>query len=106
VFADRGQHLMKGVSQARHLFAAFPDPVKPAAEPSAPVGADEYPGGLTAREVEVLRLVALGLTDAEVAERLVLSVRTVNAHLRTVYRKLGVRSRRAAGRFAREHGLV
>jgi len=106
VFADRGEHVMKGVSQARRLFAVFADPVEDAAEHSALVGADEYPGGLTAREVDVLRLVALGLSDAEVAERLVLSVRTVNAHLRSVYRKLNVRSRDAAGRFARENRLV
>ena len=62
--------------------------------------------GLTAREAEVLRLVASGLTDAEVAERLVLSVRTVNAHLRSVYRKLGVTSRGAATRYAVEHSLL
>jgi DNA-binding NarL/FixJ family response regulator len=54
----------------------------------------------------VLRLVASGLSDAEVAERLFLSVRTVNAHLRSIYRKAGVRSRAAAGRFAEENGLV
>jgi DNA-binding NarL/FixJ family response regulator len=105
VFADRGEHVMKGVSEPRRLYAALADPV----EPDTPVvseGADEYPGGLTGREVDVLRLVAVGLSDAEVAERLVLSVRTVNAHLRSVYRKLGVNSRTAAGEFARQAGLV
>jgi non-specific serine/threonine protein kinase len=65
-----------------------------------------YPAGLTAREVEVLRLVAQGLTNARVAERLFLSPRTVNAHLRTIYGKIGVSSRAAATRFASEHGLV
>jgi DNA-binding CsgD family transcriptional regulator len=64
-----------------------------------------YPAGLSAREVEVLRLVAQGLTDAEVAERLFLSPRTVGQHLRSVYNKLGVSSRTAATRFAVEHGL-
>jgi DNA-binding NarL/FixJ family response regulator len=54
----------------------------------------------------VLRLVAVGLSDAEAADRLFLSVRTVNAHLRSVYRKLGVRSRAAAGRFAQTNGLL
>ena len=62
--------------------------------------------GLTAREVEVLALVADGLTDAEVAERLVVSIRTVHAHLRSVYRKINVRSRSAATRYALEHGLA
>jgi non-specific serine/threonine protein kinase len=72
--------------------------------PAAPP--PSYPAGLTAREVEVLRLVAQGLTNARVAERLFLSPRTVNAHLRTIYGKVGVSSRAAATRFASEHGLV
>ena len=62
--------------------------------------------GLTTREVEVLALVAEGLTDAEVAERLVVSLRTVHAHLRSIYRKLDVHSRTAATRYALEHRLV
>ena len=65
-----------------------------------------YPAGLTAREVEVLRLVAQGLTDAQVAEQLVISSRTVNWHLTSIYSKLGVSSRAAATRFAVEHHLV
>ncbi len=65
-----------------------------------------YPAGLTAREVEVLALVAQGLTDAEVAEKLVLSPRTVNAHLTSIYNKLGVNTRAAATRFAVEQKLV
>jgi predicted ATPase/DNA-binding CsgD family transcriptional regulator len=52
--------------------------------------------GLTAREVEVLQLVADGLSNAEIAERLVLSQRTVHAHLRSIYDKLGVNTRTAA----------
>ncbi len=52
--------------------------------------------GLSLREIEVLRLVAAGLTDGEIAERLVLSPRTVHAHLRTIYQKLEVTSRTAA----------
>jgi DNA-binding NarL/FixJ family response regulator len=65
-----------------------------------------YPAGLTAREVEVLRLVAQGLTDPQVAEQLILSPRTINAHLASIYGKLGVNSRTAATRFALEHRLV
>jgi DNA-binding CsgD family transcriptional regulator len=64
------------------------------------------PAGLTTREVDVLRLVAQGLTDAEVAERLFLSRRTVGTHLTSIYNKLGVSSRSAATRFAVEHGLT
>ena len=58
-----------------------------------------YPGGLSLREIEVLRLVANGLTNAQVAERLFLSPRTVNAHLTTIYTKLNVPSRAGAIRF-------
>ncbi len=65
-----------------------------------------YPAGLTAREVDVLRLVAQGLTDKEVAEALILSTRTVSTHLTSIYGKLQVTSRGAATRFAIEHGLV
>ncbi len=61
--------------------------------------------GLTSREAEILRLVARGMTDAEVAGELVVSRRTVHAHLRSIYRKLEVRTRAAATRYALEHGL-
>ena len=71
--------------------------------PSSPAA---YPAGLSAREAEVLRLVAAGLTNAQVAERLYLSPRTVDQHLRSIYTKLGVSSRSAATRFALEHGLA
>jgi DNA-binding CsgD family transcriptional regulator len=67
---------------------------------------DERLNRLTKREIEILRLVAQGLSDAQVAERLVLSPRTVNAHLTSVYRKIDVNSRAAATRFAIEHGLA
>ncbi len=65
-----------------------------------------YPLGLTEREVEVLRLVARGLTDAQIAEELVISPRTVNAHLRSIYNKLGITSRNAATYVAIEHQLI
>jgi predicted ATPase len=61
--------------------------------------------GLSGRETEVLRLVAKGLTDAEVAGELVVSRRTVHAHLRSIYSKLDIRTRAAATRYALEHGL-
>ena len=65
-----------------------------------------HPAGLTDREVEVLRLVAQGLTDAQVASQLFLSTRTVSSHLYSIYSKLGVTSRTAATRFALDHHLV
>lgn len=60
---------------------------------------------LTQRERDVLRLVAQGLTDAQVAERLVISRRTVNFHLTSIYRKLEVSSRSAATRYVMEYHL-
>jgi DNA-binding CsgD family transcriptional regulator len=74
-----------------------------ASEPATP---DPYPAGLSAREAEVLRLVALGMTSAVVAEELFVSLNTVNRHLSSIYGKLGVNSRAAATRFAMEHGLT
>jgi DNA-binding NarL/FixJ family response regulator len=65
-----------------------------------------YPDGLTTREVEVLRLVAQGLTDAQVAEQLVISPRTVNNHLTAIYGKIRVSSRSAATCYALEHHLI
>ncbi|HEY1286610.1 MAG TPA: LuxR C-terminal-related transcriptional regulator [Solirubrobacterales bacterium] len=69
----------------------------------------ESPGdrhGLTDREVEVLRLVAAGKSNREIAEALVISEHTVARHLQNIYAKLGVSSRTAAGAFAFSHDLV
>jgi DNA-binding NarL/FixJ family response regulator len=74
--------------------------------PPGPDAPELYPGGLSAREVEVLRLVATGLTNPEVAEKLFLSSRTVGWHLASIYRKLGLHSRTEAARFAAEHDLL
>ncbi|MBX3015153.1 MAG: tetratricopeptide repeat protein [Caldilineaceae bacterium] len=82
----------------------------PASPPSSssPVARtlDKAPESLTRREAEVLRLVVTGMTDAEIAATLVVSPRTVNAHLRSIYSKLGVTSRHAATHYARTQGLV
>jgi DNA-binding CsgD family transcriptional regulator len=72
----------------------------------APATTGSLPFGLTQREAEVLRLVAEGLTDAAVADRLYISPRTVSQHLRSVYAKIGVSSRSAATRLAMENGLA
>lgn len=74
----------------------------PPAVPTAPAS----PAGLSARETEVLRLVAAGLTNAQIAEQLVISPRTVDAHLTSIYSKIGVKSRTAATRYAFEHHLA
>lgn len=77
--------------------------VPPAAASSQCVRKD--PPGLTAREVEVLRLVALGLTNPQIARRLVVSPATVSTHVRSIYSKLGISSRSAATRYVLEHPL-
>lgn len=71
-----------------------------------PPTATTYPAGLTAREVEVLRLLAQDLTYAQIAEQLVISRRTVNGHVTSIYSKLGVASRAAATRYAIAHHLL
>jgi predicted ATPase/DNA-binding CsgD family transcriptional regulator len=77
-----------------------------ASPPTSTRSPSPYPAGLTPREVEVLRLVALGFTDAQVAEQLIISHRTVTTHLTSIYNKLGVNSRVGATRFAVEHYLL
>src|SRR5262249_1589834 len=79
-------------------------PERPKTLPAPEKG--DYPNDLTPREVEGLRLVATGLSNPQIAEQLVLSTRTVEAHLRSIFAKLEVTSRTAAARFALEHGFV
>lgn len=65
-----------------------------------------YPQGLTQREVEVLRLIAGGATNREIAAELVLSVRTVERHITNIYYKIGARGKADATAFALTHGLA
>jgi predicted ATPase/DNA-binding CsgD family transcriptional regulator/transcriptional regulator with XRE-family HTH domain len=88
--------------QTKALKSTIRAPIQsPTTMPSSP-----FPAGLTAREVEVLRWVASGLTDGQVAEKLIVSPRTVSTHLRSIYNKLGVNSRSGATRFAVEQHLI
>ena len=64
------------------------------------------PAGLTAREIDVLRLLARGLTNKDIAERLVISRKTVANHVEHIYTKIEVSTRTAAGLFATQHGLL
>ncbi len=70
--------------------------------PAAP----SHPAGLTSSEAQVLRLVALGLTTREVADRLVISAKTADHHIQHIYAKIGVSTRGAAALFAIEHGIL
>ncbi len=66
----------------------------------------EGPAGLTPREVEVLRLLARGLSNKEIAVQLVISPKTVGKHVEHIYAKIDASSRAAAGLFATQHGLL
>ena len=76
--------------------------------PAPPARPDKtaLPDGLTAREVEVLRLLAAGKTNKEIADALVVSDRTVGRHLENVYVKIGARRRADAAAYALRHGLT
>ena len=77
-----------------------------ASAPPAKAGAPTYPDDLSAREVEVLRLLSQGWSDAQIAQHLVISPRTVNRHTTSIYSKIGVSSRSAATRYALEQHLA
>jgi ATP/maltotriose-dependent transcriptional regulator MalT len=81
-------------------------PVQPSKTGQANSSKTPLLAGLTARELEVLCLVAQGMTSAQIAERLTLSLLTVNTYVRSIYSKLGVTSRSGATRYAIEHKLV
>jgi DNA-binding NarL/FixJ family response regulator len=75
-------------------------------EALARTGATKAAGGLTARELEVLRLVAAGKTNREIARTLVVSDHTARRHLQNIFAKLGVPSRTAAAAFALQRNLL
>jgi len=73
---------------------------------SQPATTLSYPDGLTQREVEVLRLVAVGRTDREIAGQLIIGVRTVGTHVGNILNKTGAANRTEAASYAHTHGLV
>jgi DNA-binding NarL/FixJ family response regulator len=73
---------------------------------AAAATAAELPDGLTPREVEVLRLIAEGLSNAEICERLVVSPATTKTHINRILMKTGARDRSQAVKYAFEHGLA
>jgi HD-GYP domain-containing protein (c-di-GMP phosphodiesterase class II) len=66
----------------------------------------EWPAGLTTREVEVLRLLARGLSNKQIAEQLVISPKTAGTHIEHIYRKIDASNRAQASLFAMRHGLM
>ena len=73
---------------------------------SAPRRREQHPGGLTRREVDVLRLAARGLTTRQIADRLVISPKTADHHIQHIYGKIGVSTRAAAALWAMQHTVV
>ena len=71
-----------------------------------PGPAPQFPGGLTAREAEVLNLLASGMSNSEIAQRLYLSHATVKTHINRIFAKTGARDRAQAVRYAYQHGLA
>lgn len=94
--AVAGHMTLAAPLQARLLAAA--------ATPDLPARA-ELPDGLTAREAQVLGLIGAGLTNREIAERLIVSEATVKTHINHVFAKIDARDRAAAINYASQHGL-
>jgi DNA-binding NarL/FixJ family response regulator len=84
----------------------IPHPQGPTPTSATLAAASASGESLTTREIEVLRLLAQDLSNPQIAEKLVISRRTVDAHLRSIYDKLGVKSRDAAIRVAGEQGII
>lgn len=97
--AAAGQSVLDPQVQASLLAAAS------RSEPASTVES-ELPDGLTAREVEVLRLIADGLSNREIAQRLFVTEATVKSHINRLFAKTGVRDRAQAVQYAYRHGLA
>ncbi len=96
---DRGEAALDPSVQ-HHVVAAL------AGSRSQPAAATELPDELTPREAEVLELIAAGLSNAEIAERLVVSAATVKTHVNHIFAKAGVRDRAQAVVYAYSRGLA
>jgi HD-GYP domain-containing protein (c-di-GMP phosphodiesterase class II) len=104
--SDEAAVMLKGEVKAGRLDAEAVSAVLQAAGVAGGARQGSRPSGLTQRQVEVLRLMAEGLSNREIARRLVISPRTAEHHVQDVYLKIGATSRAAAALFAMEHGLV
>jgi non-specific serine/threonine protein kinase len=107
--AGQAMTLEEALAEAARVKARAPLPPassSPRVETPSTSPARRNPFGLTAREIDVLRLVTQGLTTTQIADRLMISPRTADAHLRSIYSKLSVTSRAAATRSAIEHQLI
>jgi DNA-binding NarL/FixJ family response regulator len=107
-----GRRMSHEQAAAEALAIGLPSSETPVLAPTPAGGAavvrpdGAVPGGLSSREVEVLRLVAAGCPSQEIADRLVISIHTVERHVTHIYQKLGVRGRAEAVAFAFTHGIA
>jgi DNA-binding NarL/FixJ family response regulator len=99
-----GQTYLDPAVQERLVAAVISRP--PVTEPPGPGPGRKPPDGLTAREAEVLTLLASGLSNTEIAKRLYLSNATVKTHINRIFAKTGARDRAQAVRYAYQHGLA
>jgi len=115
--AAAGQSVLDGAVQRRLVAAATGDErfAEDRAEPNGdpnedpngdPAADGQIPGDLTARELEVLRLIAAGRSNADIAKELFVSAATVKTHINHLFAKTGVRDRSQAVRYAYQNGLV
>jgi DNA-binding NarL/FixJ family response regulator len=99
-----GQTHLDPAVQERLVTAVVNRPLAP--EPAVPGLGQKPPDRLTAREAEVLTLLAAGLSNAEIGQRLYLSNATVKTHINRIFAKTGARDRAQAVRYAYQHGLT
>jgi len=98
-------HLDPAVQQRLVTAVLHQTPSAPTIDP-APASRSQLPDELTPREVEVLKLVAAGLSNSEIADKLVLSNATVKTHINRIFNKTGARDRAQAVRYAYQHDLT
>lgn len=104
--ADDAASELRAMAQRGRLDVTAVERVLEAAGHRARAPRPALPRGLTAREADVLRLVALGLTTKQIAAQLVISPKTADHHVQHIYTKIGVSTRGAAALFAIEHGVL
>jgi non-specific serine/threonine protein kinase len=105
-FLAEGRRMSQERAVAEALAIAPPPAETPALTPAAAERDGAVPGGLTTREAEVLQLIAAGCTSQEIADRLVISIHTVERHITHIYQKLGVRGRAEAIAVALTQGIA
>jgi class 3 adenylate cyclase/DNA-binding CsgD family transcriptional regulator len=103
LFSDRGDTVLRGFEDPVRVYEVLWDTgdVQPQRRPAL-----AYPGGLTKREVEVLRLIAGGRSNREIADELAISLNTVLRHVSNIFDKTGVANRAEAAAYAARHGLI